>query len=347
MRLPVSTAVFDHFSRNPEGPLWNVGRALSDAPSDVIHGLRSLLDAIPLDEVDEAQKDRLFRHVGNVGANSDHAARVWIAERYLSREIASRKLALLRSEHLTPRPAPYDLPPLRDLPIDQDHLVPISAFQFDGSRLLRKGFAFSLLTTTSAPNSSYWLLDVLHSERLNTLASVRLDPFLFGPEDQFPALFYRLWLYGRPLDWDRLASLRQPEHGRWLPGSLNRESEFTDFCWAPRPDGIHFICEEVPKPERCADEPSRYLHAIYNHNSQKIEHFDGALRLFTSEEIRRRTELHVRNGGKLGVREKVFRTDEPIDRERFSVVTQAFYIWNYDVGRYFTHDVALPSLVSE
>ena len=154
-------------------------------------------------------------------------------------------------------------------------------------------------------------------------------------------MFYRMWMYGRPLDWGRLAHLRQLEHGRWLAGSLSRESEFTDFCWAPRSDGIHFVCEEVPRAESYAREPSRYLHAIYNLKSEKIEHLDGALRVFTLDEISRRHALHVRSGGKLGVREKVFRMDEPIDRDRFSALAQAFYVWNEDVGRYFTQELAL------
>lgn len=280
-----------------------------------------------------------FQHLLDGSVDTDRAARVWIAERCLSNEIAQRKLVLVRSGARKRRPAPYDLSILADLPVDADHLVPLSAFQFDGSRLLRNGYAFSVLTTTSAPNSSYWLLCALYSEGLNTQASVRLDPFLFGPEDQFPAMFYRMWIYGVPLDWTRLAHLRQPEHGRWFPESLSRESQFTDFCWAPRRDGIHFVCEEVQKVESCSGEPARYLHAIYNPRSKKMEHFDGALRVFALEEIIHRRDLHVRSSGKLGMREKVFRTDEPIDRDRFSVVAQAFYVWNEDVRRYFTHEL--------
>jgi hypothetical protein len=156
-------------------------------------------------------------------------------------------------------------------------------------------------------------------------------------------MFYSMWMYGRPLDWERLRHLHQPEHGRWLPSSLSHESEFTDFCWATRPDGIHFLGEEVPKTLSCAFEASRYLHAIYDPLSEKIEHFDGALRVFTPDEIRHRRSLHVRSCGKLGVRRKVFRTDEPLHRDGFSVVAQAFFVWNEDVRRYFVQELAMPS----
>jgi hypothetical protein len=111
-------------------------------------------------------------------------------------------------------------------------------------------------------------------------------------------------MYGRPLDWERLRTLRVPEHGRWFPDSLSHKSEFTDFCWDPRRDGVHFVGEEVPKSEFCTSEPSRYLHAIYNPTSEQIQHFDGALRIYTTKEIGNRHQLHVRNGGKVGIREK-------------------------------------------
>jgi len=316
--------------------MWNVGRALQTAPQNVVLGLNLLLDAMSDGQVIETQKDPLFQHLFDGDSGSEKAARIWIAERCLSREIARRKLALVSGEAGGARSAPYHLSALADLRMDDDHLVPLSAFRFDGSRLLRNGFAFSVLTTTSAPNSSYWLLGKLYSERLDARASVRLDPFLFGPEDQFPAMFYRMWMYGVPLNWERLANLQQPEHGRWLPASPRRENQFTDFCWSPRADGIHFVCEEVPRIEYCSFDSARYLHAIYNPRSEKIEHFDGALRVFELEEATRRHDLHVRNSGKLGRREKVFRTDEPIERDRFSVVAQAFYVWNEDVRRYFT-----------
>lgn len=315
---------------------------MEEAPQNVACGLNSLFDAISQVQVLEVQKDGMFHHLCDGNVNVDRAARVWIAERFLAKEIARRKLTLLNSDVQKPRPAPYALPAIADVPVDSDHLVPLSAFQYDGSRLLRNGFAFCVLTTTSSPNSSYWLLGNLYTKELDIRASVRLDPFLFGPADQFPALFYRMWQYGRPLDWERLGHLRQQEHGRWLTGSLSRETEFTDFCWTPRPDGIHLLVEEVPKAESCTHEPSRYLHAIYNAKSEAIEHFDVALRVFTPDEIGHRRSLHVRRGGKLGIRQKVCRVDQPIHRDALSVLAQAFFVWNEDVRGYFTQEVAPP-----
>ena len=71
-----------------------------------------------------------------------------------------------------------------------------------------------------------------------------------------------------------------------------------------------------------------------------ITHFDGALRLYTQEELQGRSSQHVRNAGKQGIRVKVFRTDAPVPRECFSLITQAFFIWNRDVVNYFREAIA-------
>ena len=35
------------------------------------------------------------------------------------------------------------------------------------------------------------------------------------------------------------------------------------------------------------------------------------------------------------MRRKVFRIDEPISREAFSLIAQAFFVWNRDLATYF------------
>ena len=45
---------------------------------------------------------------------------------------------------------------------------------------------------------------------------------------------------------------------------------------------------------------------------------------------------HLRKAGKVGVRRKIFRTDEPVDRDAFSLIAQAFFVWNNDMKTYFT-----------
>jgi hypothetical protein len=93
----ISSAVFEYFAARPEGPIWNLERALKTAPQNVVFGLKSLLDAISNDEVLEVKKGALFHHLCEGSVDADRAARIWFAERLLSNEIARRKLALVRS----------------------------------------------------------------------------------------------------------------------------------------------------------------------------------------------------------------------------------------------------------
>jgi hypothetical protein len=80
---------------------------------------------------------------------------------------------------------------------------------------------------------------------------------------------------------------------------------------------------------------ARYLHAIYDPGRKLIKHFDGALRLYTGQQLEDRLTAHVRKAGKTGVRRKIFRIDEPISRDAFSLIAQAFFVWNRDLATYF------------
>jgi len=343
LNLAIPENVFDFFAADPFGPMLTLSRAADDADSLIHSQLNLFLETIPSEAVSMACKDSQFLWFCNKAASVDREARIWIAERLILREVSRRRIQLLREGCEGRRPRPYGIPALADLNIDEEHLVPLSEFQFDGSRLLRNGHAFTVLSTTSSPNSTYWLLDMIYKERLSKPMSVRLDPLLFGPSDTFPSVSYRMLVYGQPLNWERISGLQQTEHGRWFPSSLSHQSEFTDFCWEPRGHEIHCLCEEVPLGRSVILQGSRYLHAIYVPTSGTVEHFDGALRLFTEEEVQVRHGLHVRKSGKLGIREKVFRTDEPIPKDSFGVITQAFFVWNYDVQSYFSKTLADPS----
>jgi hypothetical protein len=153
-------------------------------------------------------------------------------------------------------------------------------------------------------------------------------------------MFYKMWMYGRPLDWARVHALKEPEHGRWMPDSAGSGGRFTDFAWMPRGDEVHFVCEEVPEPEVISTEAARYMHAVYSLGSRAIQHFDGALRLYEPSDILERGELHARHAGKMGLREKVFLVDGPQDPNVLSQVAQAFFVWNEDVGQYFSNTIA-------
>jgi hypothetical protein len=45
---------------------------------------------------------------------------------------------------------------------------------------------------------------------------------------------------------------------------------------------------------------------------------------------------HLRKAGKAGVLRKIFRIDEPVKRDAFSLIAQAFFVWNDEMKTYFT-----------
>ena len=129
--------------------------------------------------------------------------------------------------------------------------------------------------------------------------------------------------------------LKEPHHGQMRADGAKDSGEVTDFVWEPRNDGIHFVCEELPSPRFVDWRAARYLHSIYDPGSKIIVHFDGALRIYTGEQLRERQKQHVRNAGKAGTRIKIFRIDKPLERDAFSLVAQAFFVWNTDLATYF------------
>ena len=214
-------------------------------------------------------------------------------------------------------------------------MVSLADFEYSGSRLNKNRFSFTVCSTTASPNSTYWLLRSFYEQDVGEHISVRLDPFLWGPADSFPQMAYKMIVYARPVNWDGIGQLKEQLHGEMRADKPWDHSELTQYFWDPRDDGIHFTCEELPPESRVGFEGARYLHAIYDPSAEAITHFDGALRIYTAEEFQRRRAAHLRKSGKVGIRRKIFRIDEPIDREKFSLIAQAFFVWNDELARYF------------
>lgn len=187
----------------------------------------------------------------------------------------------------------------------------------------------------SIENQEYW-------GRVLAIASelcerrVRLDPLLVCPADEYRAAMYRMTVYGVPLDWGRLEALREPLHGRWIPDPGSRPGiAFTEIVWTPRDDGVHFACEEVPTTKLASSRGARYFHSIYDPVSEAFVHADGALRLYSDEDLVSRQAIHLRKGGKMGSRAKVFVANGRIDRAAWCRLVAAFFVWNADVESYF------------
>ena len=86
------------------------------------------------------------------------------------------------------------------------------------------------------------------------------------------------------------------------------------------------------------------MHAIYLPSEATICHLDAAVRIYGESELIERHNQHVRQAGKVGLREKVLRIDDSVSREVLSLLCQTFFVWNEDLIRYFAIECTRGSL---
>ena len=334
LHLAVPDALVADFASDPLSPYEKVLHKSDDKAWPLYEELRRFLQALPAEAIEIAYSDPTF--VSLYGMD-ERLARIWFTQNLLIKEVAHRRLKHLVRSNENGELLPYSTPSLRNLnlSIDDEHLIRLSDFEYNGSTVSINGFSFVVCSTNRSPNSTFWLLQSFYTQGVSAGVRVRLDPFLWGPSGSFPQMMYKMLVYAKPLNWDGIARLQGPHHGEMRSEGPWSRGELTQFCWTPRDDGIHFLCEELPRTDDVEFEGARYLHAIYDPRVGKVTHLDGAVRIYTAQKIELRREVHVRNSGKSGLRRKIFRTDLPIDREAFSLIAQSFFIWNNDLAIYF------------
>jgi len=332
---------FQFFAASPLPSYHLVHQAANNTSDPVFDAVNQALASIDRQILDEVKGDPVFLSQMSLSRDMDldAAARQYALIRYLSREIPPRRYHQLRTQDQYERPDPYTHPALLDLELSEDYLVPTREFDTMEGVLYRNGYAFAITPPVESVNSAYWLHQALRRETVYRHAYVRLDPFLYGPADTYPCIGYRMWVYGQPLDWQRLARLKEAEHGQWLPDDLTRSGvQHTEYVWSPRGTEVHFRCEEIPTCESLNSRGSRYFHAIYDREEEHFSHIDGAVRLYSDSEWRLRNQTHLRQAGKVGQRIKIFRIDVAQSREAFCDICPSFFVWNEDVQRYFDAD---------
>ena len=333
--VSIPAPVVRHFASDPVGPMYTLKKEAASPNSPVYSEIHEILSSIDATAIADTLRDPTFQHLYPPTIDRDQAARVWIAWKTLDRAIGAYRLDALCRDSRSGRPRLYSHPALKDLTPDDEHLLPLRHFAFDGSRLLRHGHAFMMLSTTGAPNSTHWLTHVCHVNDVRNQVRVRLDPLLHGPADEFHPPHERMRVWGQPLDWYRIERLPRIEHGRWMPDRQDGQTHSTEFFWNPHGSEVTFVCEEVPTLSAAPYRPGRYFHSIYLPTEATISHLDAAVRIYTDSEVSERHIHHVRNAGKIGLRVKVFRIDAPLSRTVLSSLCQAFFVWNRDVSDYF------------
>jgi hypothetical protein len=151
----------------------------------------------------------------------------------------------------------------------------------------------------------------------------------------YSTMFYKMFVYGRPLTWTKILALQEDSAHRWMPDNpQDSDVCFTDAIWTLRGGEIHLRCEECPAPAAASYRPSRFFHSIIDRDRETITHCDGAIRIFTAEEADRRAATHVRDAGKIGARVKLFQIDGDIQAQHWSEIFRSFFVWNDDIATF-------------
>ena len=258
----------------------------------------------------------------------------------LEQEVSKLRLKNLMDSEGSDRPDPYSHPDLETVNIDQNGLVDLAQFDQQSDGLPIGDSVFEILPATDQRHSSYWILQALKKLPEGTNPKVRLDPLMHTPREGYQTMFYKMHVFGQPLNWKKVLALPNETTARWMPDDPDgSDVAFTDTVWTPRGNEIHLRCEECPKPFAAGYKPARYFHTIIDRKIEAIVHCDGALRIFSIDEANERNETHVRDAGKIGTRIKLFQVDDKLDSHTWGMLMKAFFVWNSDIKK-FTDEFA-------
>lgn len=334
---------FDYFSKNLIDPQFKVFDVL-DNNNHPEHE-RLMFDLNNIDKTDlekyviESNVDFYLDRV----ENKDIGRRAHYLVDKLHKDIARVRIEKLLDKNA--RPAPYDSNNLSELYIDKNFLASIDQFKTDNYGFEKGNLVYTLCPILEQSNSSYWIfIAILKFAKENKINfKIRLAPFIEIPLNDYQPMFYRMLVYGKPLDWQKILSLRNDDFGRWFDEKEYNRNGFTDYVWSPKDNEVHFTCEELPKFDFKGIKSSRYFHAIFNKATAGIKHCDGAIRIYSDYELNNRVNFHVRDteARKIGKRIKIFQyenkdnMDKEIDQDTFCQLVINFFVWNDDIQSYF------------
>ena len=125
----------------------------------------------------------------------------------------------------------------------------------------------------------------------------------------------------------------------------NEEQKFfssvlgTEFWWKTDENEKTLEIEEIrEQPSLGIDKDSygcRYLHSIYDNNKSEFIHFDGAIRLYSDEQILQRWEANINKAGKNTTYTKLFRIDGKLELSDWKKLCILYYKGNPLLFEYF------------
>ena len=301
--------------------------------------LLEFMKSVPEDEINNILENKRYSVLcaRNCNMSMEENASLIYCKLLFPKEVGKLRLETLLNEDLNP-PPPYNDEALSSFTRDSHNLISFNELKFKGKNGQLKNKIFKILLSLPQSNSMYWVMTSLMKVSMKTDIKIRLDPFLIFDKNDYRQMFYKMLVYGKPPDLRNLNTLNETKHIRWMPDNVDTSDiSFTDVVWSPRESEVHFISEEIPKTSTAWFRGSRYFHAIYNCSNQKIIHLDGAIRIYSVEEIEARNNCHVKDIGKIGKRIKIFQINSELELEDWSDIASSFYVWNEDVQKYFSN----------
>lgn len=339
MNMEEKFSIIKYFATSGEDPFFELNHIFLnyDHPqrNNLIYYM-STIEGVEIEEILSSEDYALFgRQIDSISWEDN--VKLSYCKNRITKEVNKLRIQAVIYETEYP-PPPYDHPALSGIELDSNNMASLSRIIEKNRSDQLSDVIFQILPSLPNLNSMHWVMRHLFELEKKCDVKVRLDPYMVIDKKRFRQMNYKMLVYGKPPDLKNMSSLKEVRHLRWMSDKYDSSDEkFTDALWYPWNDEIHFICEEIPKPDCVWFRGSRYFHSIYNCKKNKINHLDGAIRIYTNDEINTRVNCHVKDIGKVGKRIKIFQVNSEIDIELWSNLVASFFVWNDDVFKYFSN----------
>jgi hypothetical protein len=239
---------------------------------------------------------------------------------------------------------------------DDDGLISLSElneFSYLGAGVFKKGnlciFAhqFFRRSLSLANNTNFFFLDFfinLSGKGINK--KIRLDKNLVGFSPSFREPMELEYWWGPKYD-DNLSTIEPgvARHSASESEQYYHSILHTDFWWQSRKNDHIFEMEEIRtsptfsksfRTEQDVEEEfgCRYVHSIINEKSRKIEHLDGSIRIYSTEEMCERIDVDISKVKRKLKYFKLWRIDGDISLSDWKSLIHHYYANNRLVGEY-------------
>ena len=177
-------------------------------------------------------------------------------------------------------------------------------------------------------------------------AKIKLDPHFIGFSPSFLQSFEFEYWWGPKYE-DDIASIQ--------PGlTVYKSDEFeklyynidrTEFLWKVNDELHEFELEEIKDelaPTLTDTYACRYVHSIYNKEKQEFQHFDGAIRSYSTELMIERLDSKMTEFGRKSDYTKLFRVDGKLSLGSWKSLVTNYLQGNPQIYEYF--DLPKPSV---